>query len=218
MMMMESPAESAGLPEQTALYEKYEAELAQGAFEANEDDIGEDLVTFVEPLSSMELAGIVVPPTTIERLHRSLSALCPADKVKSVEELARERASSVYRGRVLSNCESLQRNSILCKDMKDPGDSFGERRIYEQAQCATLKRDILRLRSQLALLKKKNSDLENHIDILSKCRDTLILDDVAARNFDVLAVGAEEYNKQMADVKRGYKEAMARLEGRVVPK
>jgi hypothetical protein len=112
----------------------------------------------------------------------------------------------------------LQQNSSLFENSEESGDSFGERRNYEQTQSPALKREILRLRSQLSILKKKNADLENHINILVKCRDTLILDDVAARNLPTLAADAEEYNRKMADVTRGYEETMARLEGKVVPK
>jgi hypothetical protein len=204
-------------------YRQYEMELAAGRFDAHENDLTQDeMITYVAPLDSTELLGLALPLTNAERLERKLMDICPGGQMDPLLKKVKEKAHREYDLDVMPEFEGLRSNSDqMKKSITDPDDPILRRPVVIPLQTSNperLKKEIHRLEVQLAALRSKNSDLEKHISVLLKCRETLIFEESAAHNLLSFRSDTSEYDRRLAKARSHYQSAMKKLEGKVVPR
>lgn len=205
-------------------YSIYEEEVAQGKLEATDDDLqGLPLVAHVDPL---DFVDVTISPTqsTNQRKMESMRKQVTSKRIRRIMKEAEVLAQKEYETRFPKEKKKIKENQEAISTIKSKRSNqypttdpivFNKMMELEPHK---LKEEIRKLQNEIHRIRSKNDELENHLVLLSKCRDTLVFEESAAINLRGVKFDSTEYDKRLERARKGYQAAMKRLEGKVIPK
>ena len=189
---------------------QYQTELASGQFQATEEDLADvNVITHVDPIDITEFEGPKIRSGD-ERQAESLKKVMSSGQIRKLHHTVRERAHNSYQSSILTEFPDLKANADKVINAQE---SAAKRHKPMKIDAGTyyLKKEIRQLQRKLQFLKDTNSEMEEHIKVLTKARDTLSFEESAAKLKDV-KLDMSEYNMRAERARKEYNDTMKRLE------